>query len=252
MERRSTVLKEVRGGRNTYGEVIGIILIERHFPRLPGEMGNATTFDFPVRFHVVKGVDVSTRLKMHEGDASLIEPFLRGVKELEQAGVRAITTNCGFLIRYQDILADAADIPVFTSSLLQIPMVYRMLRKGQKIGVLTADAGPGGLGKAHFEAAGAGHIPIEVMGMENYEEFQTYLYDRLILRPEKVKEEMVDAARRLVSRAPEIGALVMECANMPIYGKAVQEAVRLPIFDFITMTHMVYSAVVKKEFDGLL
>jgi len=32
----------------------------------------------------------------------------------------------------------------------------------------------------------------------------------------------------------------------------VQEAVYLPVFDFITMINYVYSAVVKKEFQGFM
>lgn len=59
--------KKVSGGKNTYGEIIGIIMGERTFPRIPGDMGNATTFNFPVRLHVVKDIDVSTRLRLFSG-----------------------------------------------------------------------------------------------------------------------------------------------------------------------------------------
>ena len=45
----------VRGGRNTYGQAIGILMMDTSFPRIPGDIGNATTFDFPVRYQVVKG-----------------------------------------------------------------------------------------------------------------------------------------------------------------------------------------------------
>lgn len=246
------MMKEVRGGKNTYGEIVGIIMTERTFPRIPGEMGNATTFDFPVRFHVVKGIDVSTRWRIFNGDKEFAELFVRAAKELEQAGVRAITSNCGFLILYQDVLADAVNIPVFASSLLQIPLVYRMLRKDQKIGVITADSSSRGLGKKHFQAAGAGDIPIVVAGMQESEGFKAIAEDREILYPEKLKDDIVNVARTLVSNNPEIGALVLECANLPPYGKFIQEAVNLPVFDFVTLTNLVYSAVVKPEFNGLM
>ena len=246
------MVKEVRGGRNTYGEIIGIIMNVRTFPRIPGEMGNATTFDFPVRFYVVKGLDYSTRLRFLAGDEEFVDPFVCAAKELEQAGVRAITTNCGFLILYQDVMADAVNIPVFASSLLQIPLVYRMLRKDQRIGVITADASPQGLGKKHLEAAGAGNIPVVIAGMENSEAFKTIIRNRQILYPEKVRDDLVDVAKTLISNNPETGALVLECANMPPYGKFIQEAVNLPVFDFLTLTNMVYSAVVKREFNGLM
>ena len=246
------MIREVRGGRNTYGEIIGIIMNERTFPRIPGEMGNATTFDFPVRFHVVRGLDVSTRWRLFTGGDEFVEPFIEAAKALEQAGVRAITSNCGFLILYQDVLADAVNIPVFTSSLLQIPLVYRMLRKDQIIGVLTADGSSRGLGKKHLDAAGAGDIPVVIAGMENSEGFRTITENLDILYPEKLRDDMVDAAKTLVGNHPEIGAFVLECANMPPYSKWIQEAVDLPVFDYVTLTNMVYSAVVKREFNGLM
>ena len=38
-----------RGGRAVYGQAIGILLTNSRFPRIPGDVGNASTFDFPVR-----------------------------------------------------------------------------------------------------------------------------------------------------------------------------------------------------------
>ena len=43
----------VRGGRAIYGETVGILVLDTKFPRLPGDVGNATTFGFPVRYKVV-------------------------------------------------------------------------------------------------------------------------------------------------------------------------------------------------------
>lgn len=49
-----TVLAEVRGGKNIYGEAIGIVLNKRSCPRLFEDVTNASTFIFPVRIHVVQ------------------------------------------------------------------------------------------------------------------------------------------------------------------------------------------------------
>lgn len=256
------MLKEVRGGRNIYGAIIGIILQERTFPRIPGDMGNASTFDFPVRLHLLKGVDSSTRWKIFAGDEKLLELFINAAKQLEQEGVRAITSTCGFLIQYQDVIADAVSIPVFMSSLLQIPLVYRMLRKDQVIGVITANAGPKGLGKRHFLAAGAADIPIVTIGMEGSKGFEAIIpvmddslpagQDREILYPEQLRDDIVERAKRLVQENPNVGAIVLECANLPPFAKAVQDAVNLPVFDFVTLTNFVFSALVRKEFTGFI
>ena len=63
---------------------------------------------------------------------------------------------------------------------------------------------------------------------------------------EKIKEELVTTAKELVKDYPKIGAIVLECANMPAYSKFIQEATELPVFDFVTLTNWVYSAIIKK------
>lgn len=244
--------EQLRGGRNIYGEIIGVIMTERRFPRIPGDMGNATTFKFPVRFRVVKGHDVNARWRVLAGDRQFVDPFIQAAKELEVEGVRAITSNCGFLILYQDDLADAVHVPVFASPLLQIPIVHRMLKKDQKVAVLTADASPQGVGRKHIEAAGAGHLPVVIMGMEKSEGFKPYIEDGDILFPEKARADLIDAAKTLTRQNPDIGAFVLECGNMPAYSKSIQEAVNLPVFDALTLVNFVYSAVVKEEIRGCM
>jgi len=243
----------IKGGKNTYGEIIGIIMQERKFPRIPGDIGNAWTFSFPVKYHVIRGLDISTRRKLWNGDyEEFIGPFITAAKQLEKDGVRAITTSCGVHIQFQQIIADAVNIPVFMSSLLQIPIVYKMLKKEQKVGVITAEAGPRGLGKKHYEAAGAADIPIVTIGMEDSDAFLNIEKDLEEIEPLAIKKEMIEHAKRLINKNPDVGAIVLECTNMPPYSKAIQEAVELPVFDIITLTNWVYSAFVKKEFIGYM
>ena len=44
-----------RGGKALYGAPLGILMLEAKFPRIPGDMGNATTWPFPVLYRVVRG-----------------------------------------------------------------------------------------------------------------------------------------------------------------------------------------------------
>ena len=64
----------VKGSRANYGEAIGILTLDTVFPRVPGDVGNATTFDFPVRFRVVTGA--SPKRVVHEQDPALLKPFI--------------------------------------------------------------------------------------------------------------------------------------------------------------------------------
>src|SRR5205814_822845 len=129
----------VRGGFNQYGFTVGILMLDTRFPRIVGDMGNARTFPFPVRYRRVTGADPD--LVVRRGAEGLLPAFVQGAQELEREGVGAITTSCGFLIKYQQQLARAVRVPVFTSSLLLVPLVHRMLAPGGPVGIITVNAG---------------------------------------------------------------------------------------------------------------
>jgi hypothetical protein len=43
------------------------------------------------------------------------------------------------------------------------------------------------------------------------------------------REDVVNAGKELVARHPEVGAIVLECTNMPPYAAALQAEVGLPV-----------------------
>jgi hypothetical protein len=49
------------------------------------------------------------------------------------------------------------------------------------------------------------------------------------------EQDILEAGRRLVSRHPEIGAIVLECTNMPPYAAALRGALGLPVYDIYTL-----------------
>src|SRR5947207_14531502 len=125
----------VRGGFNQYGFTVGILMLDTRFPRVPGDMGNAATFPFPVRYQRVAGADAE--LVVRRGAAGLLPAFVEGARRLEDEGVGAMTTNCGFVVNFQRELAIAVAVPVFTSSLLLVPLVHRLLASGGRVGIMT-------------------------------------------------------------------------------------------------------------------
>ena len=237
-------------GQTSYGEAIGIILMESFMPFPPGCPGNATTFSFPVRYSIVKGATMD-RL-VYQGDPALLKPFLDAGWELVKEGVRAITGNCGFMVLYQDELAKAFPVPVFMSSLLQLPFISRMLRPGEKVGIVTADSR--NLTERHLEVATHGaNIPVKVAGMEDQKHFYGAIHaEKGELDFEKVEEEVVRVNKALVDGDREIRAILFECTDLPPYAAAVQEAVNLPVFDFTTMVNYVFSGLVRRRFQGFV
>ena len=240
---------KVRGVTNLYGYTIGILMIEGHFPRLPGAIGNATTFPFPVLHHVVSGATGERVVRSTETE--VIGPWLEGARQLEAAGVRAITTSCGFTATFQRELTEAVDVPVFASSLLLVPLIARMLKPDQRVGIVTADSRC--LTSRHLEGAGVDPQTIVATGLEGCPEFEEVVFqDRPDLDVERMQGEVVEVATSLVTRRADVRALRLECSVLPPFAHAVQAAVGLPVFDFTTLITMVHSSLVRKPFEGLV
>ena len=49
-----------------------------------------------------------------------------------------------------------------------------------------------------------------------------------------------------------VKAVLLECSCLPPYGAAIQKAVGVPVFDYITMINFVFSAVVKQKYEGYM
>ena len=237
------------GGKNIFGFSIGILMLESRFPRIPGDMGNATTWNFPVLYKVVK--EASPDAVVRKGDSNLLDRFITGAQELEKEGVKAITTNCGFLAMFHHEMAAAVNVPVFTSSLMQVPLVYAMLKPTQKVGIITINSKA--LSQKHLGAVGADKVPHIIIGTEDEEEFTRAILDNeMELDVERSRADLVKVAARLVSENPDVGAVVLECTNMMPYAAAIQQEIDLPVFDIYTLVNMVHQALVRNEFRGYM
>jgi aspartate/glutamate racemase len=237
-------------GQCWYGESIGILILDAHYPCVPGNVGNASSFPFPVRYKVVK--DASIERLLTKRDKSLLQPFLDAALDLQREGVKAITGACGFMALFQREVSEALNVPVFLSSLLQIPFIYQILRRTRKVGIITADSTA--LTPQHFTAVGVTkEMTLAICGMEDQQEFrQAVLEERGTLDSELIKQEVVAVAKKLVQDHPDAGAIVLECSDLPPYAQAIQEETHLPVFDFFTMINYVHTSLVRKSFDGFM
>jgi len=222
----------VYGGKSVYGASVGILMLDAKFPRIPGDMGNAGTWPFPVHYKVVR--NASPDLVVRRGAEGLLEDFVAAGRELIDMGVSGITTNCGFLSLFQNDLKARLGVPVAASSLMQVPMVQSLLPQGKRVGILTVSAST--LTTAHLAAAGiAADCP--VMGTESGEEFTRVLLDNEEwLDVGKARVDNIAAARRLVEAHPDVGAIVLECTNMVPYAEDIARETGLPV-------HSIYSFV---------
>ncbi len=213
-------------------------MLDTQFDRPAGDIGNKHTFPFSVVYKKVEGASISKVVK--ERDTGLIKPFVRAAKELEEEGIRAITTSCGFLALFQKEIQQQLTVPFYSSSLLQIPLAS--ITAGEPIGIVTASESS--LTTAHLEGVNAHHHHIIIKGMDNMPEFSgAIVHEKIKLNEAAVKEEMKQITGELVSSHPDLKAIIMECTNMPPYKDAVREVTDLPIFDITTLVNYVYSTV---------
>ena len=243
------MIYQARPGQVSYGEAIGILLLESSAPFIPGDVANATTYNFPVRFKKVPGLTVE---RIFNHDLSLLEQVIAAAHDLKNNGVRAVTGDCGFMAIYQKSLAEEIDLPVFMSSLLQVPFIRLLLGGKDKIGILTANASA--LNRDVFQSCEA-YLPgrTVIAGLEDQPCFRSaFIEEAGQLDRDKVEAEVVSAALKIAKEDPAVKALLLECSVLPPYGAAIQQATGLPVFDYVTMINYVYSAVVKQKINGFM
>lgn len=236
------------GGQNICGTCIGVLALESYFPKPPGHIKNPSSLPFTVAYEMLDGITVPELLNNPTGEMK--DRVIDAARRLEAKGVRAITGSCGFLALFQDEIAAAVSVPVFVSSLVQVPLVHVMT--SAPVGVLTASAPS--LTQAHLENAGAGHVPVVVQGLEHTSEFATVILrnERTAMDLEKVAQEVIEAGQALIERAPEIGGIVLECTDLPPYAHRIQAALNRPVFDLTTLSTMVASGVRRVPYSGYI
>jgi hypothetical protein len=234
-------LTRLVGGRTLYGLDLGVLMLDTVFPRPLGDIGNARTWPFPVRYKVVKGA--TSRRVVQRPDDALRDAFIEAARELEADGVRAITTSCGFLALYQRELAAAVSVPVLTSALLQVPLAAQLIGPERKVGILVMSRED--LTERHFEGVGfsSAEIPVAVAALTEAAVFrQTYLGGLPEADSEVLERELVELASGLTREHPDVGALVLECTNFVPYGPAIRRATGLPVFELYSLVMQAWLA----------
>ena len=238
----------VSGGRNICGVSIGVLSLESYFPKPPGHIKNPSSLPFTTSYEIITGLTIPVLLNNPSPD--MIAPLIAAAQRLEKSGVKAITGSCGFLALSQNEIAAAVDVPVFLSSLIQAELIHRMT--GRPVGVLTASADL--LTPRHLAAVGAENTPLVIEGMQEGIEFADVILrnSRNDMDLEKIEGELVAAGKRLVSRAPEVGAILLECTDLPPYAHVLQSRLDRPVFDIITLATMIDHAVLRRPFSGFI
>lgn len=239
----------LKPGQSIYGAPVGILQLERDRlagirPYIPGSVGNASTWSVPVLYKTVPNLHTA---------AEMTPAVIQAATALVLEGAQLITSNCGYMIRYQEAVRGAVDVPVLLSSLLLAPFLERMLPREKALGIITARASS--LSPELFEAAGllVGSKRVVVAGLENAPAFAAaFLNPSGDMDVAAVETETVDVAVRLLDDRPDIGILLLTCSELPPYAAAVQRAIGIPVFDYTSMVEFFVGGLTRKPFNGLL
>ena len=227
----------------------GVLCLEAYHAKVPGILRNASTFKFPVLYKVVMGASIDRLI--NQQDPSLLAPFIEAVRELEQEGVhhhRELRIHGSFSKGARRGGEHTRFHIEPDSGSYGTPHA----ETGPKGRVLTARKGK--LTGDHLRAVGAESVPVCIAGMDDKEEFcETIIFGRKKeMDLDRLEKEVLSVIDHLAKENPDMGALVIAFADLPPFAHLIQEKVHIPIFDIVTLTNMVYEAVVRTSYQGIM
>lgn len=220
-----------------YMKKIGILMLKTYFPRLVGDIGNPETFEFPVKRVIVNNATSENVVKSN--DCSLITDFIQEAKKMESEGIKAITTSCGFLSRFQKDIQAQLSIPFFSSSLLLLPFIQEIIGK-KTIGILTARKQA--LDSDCFNCVNGEYHSV-IYGMEGTHFSDIYVDNHTDLDVNQARNDIFAAIDKMQTENERIGAILFECTNMAPFSQDVRKKYGLPVFDICTLVNMLNGCV---------
>ena len=249
-------LMKTRKQHCCYGMGLGIIVLDDAYPGFPGDVRNASAFPYPIQYEIAEGVDNYT-LVWEQDKSPCLEPIRRAARKLEKMGCRAIAAECGYFAYFQKQIAGAVDVPVFMSSLLQVPFIQQLIGPKKDVGIVCAqkrfltDDHLRNVGidlNSNFIIAGAQ----DEYGCPEFDKL--WDHEKRPERPEahydKAETDMVRICVEFCQNHPGIAAIILECTGMQPFARAIQRAVDLPVFSWGTLLDYAYSVVAHRDYYG--
>ena len=221
------------------GQSVGILCLDSHYELLHGNVQHAASFPFPVQYEPISCDDLSL---LFSGDPALARLLVEGARRLEGRGADIICGACGSFVFHQDEVRAAVGVPVFLSVMLLAPLLLATLPPGAKLGVICASLPS--MNERAFAAAG---IPeparLAIAAMCGRTEFDRMLAGAASIDRDRLEAETVAAAVELVAGAPETGAILLQCSDLPPFAAAIARATARPVFDMVGLIRFAHAAL---------
>ena len=244
---------------STANPLIGVLAWEcdNGMQHMRGNIMNPNTFAFgnEIKYYKMDGINRETIVfDPLKTKTQTLNKYITKILEMQNDdNVRAVTTNCGFNALFQSELQRCQDIkiPILTSSILQIPFIIDIIPTNSKICVITANSQT--LTNDHFRNC---HISNEIIenrlltyGIENVPEYKR----RLTLKDDELLDEKlfisqtVDFIDEIIiqqcNQGINIGAILMECTDLPPVSPIIRKKHNIPVFDVVTMLNTTYQTM---------
>lgn len=243
-------------GKYAYGMGLGVMLLDEVYPGFPGDVRNASAYPFPIQYDVVENVDI-VKLVHTDDKSECLQPTLDAARRLERMGCRAIVGECGYFAYFQQAVAGHVAVPVFMSSLLQVPLMQRLVGLENKVGIVCANRSC--LTAEHLRNVGIDPSSnLAIVGVED--DYETPHFDSLWAEGKRPAIPMSDfdaaaagflaPCKDFVAKNPEMRAMLLECTGFQPFARIVQREIGLPIFSWSTLLDYAFSVVNHREHYG--
>jgi len=247
-----------RNDRRSYGMGLGIILLDDVYPAFPGDVRNPSGYPFPIQYEIARNVDIN-QLVVEKDKTPCLEPLLIAAKNLEKMGCRAIIGECGYFAYFQQEVAATVNVPVFMSSLLQVPLAQQIIGPSKVVGLLMANSKY--LSDHHLTSVGiqlgSTYVIGGAMDDQRCPEFDHLWTNGLRTDPpsasySKAETEFLEVAVDFYHKHLNMGAMVLECTGFPPFARALQRLIGIPVFSWGTLLDYAYSIVVHRDYYGYI
>ena len=216
-------------GHKNRGPIGMLMLDDPYSPRLM-----ASSPYFATR--IVEGCTVDRLI--YEADARVQAPMVAAARALVAQGARAITGNCGFMMRHQAAVRNAVDVPVLLSSLILAPMLLACLGDSKKLGIITASL-PSLTGDLLQEAGVLDPNRVVFGDLGDKPALKAaYLDCNAVPDIQMIEQETLEVSSELLAGNPDIALILLECTALPEFAAKIQETVQVPVMDIVSLVDL--------------
>ncbi|CAK9105960.1 Dimethylsulfonioproprionate lyase (DMSP lyase) (Symbiodinium-A1) [Durusdinium trenchii] len=205
-----------------------VLQLDTQFPRIPGDIACKETYLLPIHIEVID--------RAHVADVVSLDPealdISRFASALAKADAEIISTSCGFMVYFQKMLSELTQKTFISSALVALPKL-RARFQDVEIMVITFDADILGAPAYRFALDG---FTGPVVGLEkSMHLYQVISKDLDHLELECAEADMDKLIQTALTCYPDIGAIMLECTNLPPYKHIIRRHFSGEIVDCLSV-----------------